>query len=408
MRKLHTDVKIAVANLKATRLRTALTILGVVIGISAVTTTLSLGEGIKSVIARQITNLGANQLTVRTGKLSVGANKSIDFDFLTAMSTSTITEEDLKSVQQTKGVEAAAPLALITGSIKSGNVAGRGQIIATTKDLAKVIDVKMHTGSFLEDNITAGSVVLGRDLAVELTGSDVSIGHMIKLRGQEFTITGIMQNFKESSAVNPLLDINRTAFVTIDTGRDFHANGLQIAQINARLGEKVDIGKVSKDVKQRLLENHSDEEDFSVLSPADSQKVTDNMFWVVSAMIGAVAAISIVVGGIGIMNIMLVSVTERTREIGIRKAVGATNHQILLQFLVEALIMSVAGGLLGLGLGYVMAFFIGTSFNILPVLTWWIVLMSLAISVGVGLIFGIWPGLRAAGKDPIEALRHYQ
>ncbi len=408
MLKLRTDIKIAIKNLKATRLRTALTILGVVIGISSITTTLSLGEGVKSMVAGQINSLGSNQVTVRTGKPNLGPNKSFNFDFLAAMSTSTLNEEDLKSVQETKSVEVAAPLALVTGSIKSSDVDGRGQIIATTKDLAAVVGIKMHSGSFLEDNITAGSVVLGRDLAIELTGSDVSIGHMIKLRGQDFTITGIMQNFQESSAVNPLLDINRAAFISLGTAKGFHVSGLQIMQINARINENANMDQTLSSIKQEILTNHGEEEDFSVLSPKDTVAITDNMFWAISALISAVAAISIVVGGIGIMNIMLVGVTERTREIGIRKAVGATNHQILVQFLVEALIMSIVGGLLGLVFGYFVAFFIGTNFNIIPMLTWKIAIISLSISAGVGLVFGLWPGLRASRKNPIDALRHYQ
>lgn len=404
------NFKIALTNLRATRMRTMLTVLGIVIGVASVTVVLALGEGAKNMVRSQVEALGENVLTIRPGKAVRDADGRVNsYNFLAALSASTLTERDLQTVSHTPDVAAAAPLMLLTGRITNGEgKPGTGTIAATNAAAHDVFDLGIRSGAFITADSPRGTVVLGETLAIELLGSDSAIGSKITLRGQEFTVVGILKHFDSSASVSSIFDLNQVAFIQMDDGRAFNQGITQIQQINVRTGDSADPKAVSRTVFQKLLHNHGGEEDFSVLRPEETVQLTDSMFKILTGFTTAVASISIIVGGVGVMNIMLVSVTERTREIGIRKAVGATNAQILSQFLIEALMMSTVGGLLGVLVGYTLAYLGGTFLGFMPGLTITIVLVALGISVGVGLLFGAWPAIKAARKDPIEALRYFQ
>jgi putative ABC transport system permease protein len=251
-------------------------------------------------------------------------------------------------------------------------------------------------------------VALGQQLALDLFGSDTTLGQKIFIRGQEFTVVGILDHFASSTTISTVFDLNNAAFIPLEAGKAFNQGIAQIQQINIRTATGSNSRNVASNLRQKLLANHGGEEDFTVLRPEETLKLTDDLFHILTSLTAAVASISIVVGGIGIMNIMLVSVTERTREIGIRKAVGATNQQVLHQFLIEALLMSTVGGVIGILAGYSLAFAAGVYLGFMPAITTSILLISLGVSLGVGLLFGAWPAIKAARKDPIEALRYFQ
>jgi len=404
------DLKIAIANLKATKMRTALTILGIIIGVASVTMVFALGEGAKDMVAGQAHQLGDNMLTVRPGKATRDANGNVTgYNFLAALSASTLTEYDLNTITKAPGVAAAAPLMLVTGSVTNMDKKSQGTIVATTPDCYDVLNLNLRAGGFISAATPRGTVVLGDDVAIALLGSDTVIGQTINLRGQTFTVNGILKHFDSSASVSNVFDLNQAAFIQLDDGKSFNQGIAQIQQINVRSTEVSAAKQTSSSIQKALLANHGGEEDFSVLRPEETVQLTDNVFKIVTGFTSAVASISIIVGGVGIMNIMLVSVTERTREIGIRKAVGATNYQILSQFLIEALLMSIIGGIGGIIFGYALAYIAGTIFlGFLPGISLHIICIALGVSLSVGVLFGAWPAIKAARKDPIEALRYFQ
>jgi putative ABC transport system permease protein len=404
------NLKIALNNLRATRVRTALTVLGIVIGVTSVTAVLALSEGAKNAVRDQAKELGDDLITVRPGKATRDtAGNVVAYDYLAAFGSSTITERDLSAIKATEGVKIAAPLMLVTGSLRSAEkTAANSAIIGTTEQGDEALGLTLRAGQFLDEKTNADTVVLGSSLAVELLGSDTLIGQQITIRGEPFTVIGILDHFGSSATVSTVFDLNRTAFVQLHAAKAFNQGISNLQQIVVRSAPEFAPADVAKNLEQKVVASHDFEEDISVLLPNETVQISDGLFQMLSSAISAVAAISILVGGVGVMNIMLVSVTERTREIGIRKAVGATNQQILSQFLIEALVMTVAGGILGIIVGYAIAYVLGLIFGFLPGISWIVFAAALGVSIVVGLLFGAWPAIKAARKDPIEALRYFQ
>jgi len=409
---LMIDVRIALKSLKATRVRTGLTVLGIVIGVAAITAVLALGEGAKATIHDQVRQLGDDLLTVRSGQGTRDNKGNLsDYNFWAALGSSTITEYDLEKIQQTKGVKVASPLMAITGSVRANSndqPVKNTSIIATNTNFARVAGLKVHSGDFLDESAERNTVVLGQRLAIQMLGSDTAIGHTVYLRGEPFTVIGILNEHSVPTNLSDLYDYNRAAFIPMDAGKAFNQGVAQIQQINLRVDSGKQIQQTARDVTTTVSHNHGGEDDFVVLRPEEALTLTNNILRIATQFSTAIAAISLIVGGVGIMNIMLVSVTERTREIGIRKAVGATNAQVLRQFLIEALVMSVVGGLLGTALSYGIAWLLGNAFGVMPIINWQIFGTAMLVAIGVGVVFGITPALKAARKDPIEALRQMQ
>jgi putative ABC transport system permease protein len=410
MRVLLTDIRIALTSLRSTRIRTGLTMLGIIIGVACITTVIALGEGAKGAIGSQITQLGGNVLTIRPGKADRDqAGNITNYNLLASIGATTITERDYNTVKSLPGIKNAAPFMLVTGSVKSGDrTAKNAQIIASNTNLQPVLNLQMGDGEFLNETIDRNTVVIGSDLADEMYDTQQVLGRKLSLRKQDFTVVGVLK--KNNSPTNLSgFDLNRAAYVRLDAGKGFNQGIAQIQQIMVQAPDAdKDINALSGNIFNKLLENHGGEEDFAVLKPADTKRIADSTFAILTAVTSAIASISIIVGGVGIMNIMLVSVTERTREIGIRKSVGASDRQVLRQFLIEALVMSVGGGVIGIAVAYAVAFLIAIQFGFIPALSIPIIALALGVSIGTGIVFGSYPALKAARKDPIDALRQYQ
>jgi putative ABC transport system permease protein len=394
-------------SLKTTRMRTLLTTLGVVIGVASVTTILSLSSGVSYVVNKQVDNLKSNIAVVRPGagdSTNLFSNPTVDRSY----TASTLTEKDVEDIQKVEGVEDAAPLMVVSGSLKAGGtVVSNETILASTPELQEIAGLPIRDGQFIDSVTNRDTAVIGSQLSVDLFGTDQSIGQTFKVRQQTFTVIGVMRTMNDPINFNNV-DFDRTAIISIESGKSFHQGVAEIQQINLRAKDADSLQRVLGKVDATLMKNHQHERDFTVLSGRQIAEPSNRFFLALTGVMTAIAAISLLVGGIGIMNIMLVGVAERTREIGLRKAVGASNSNIIWQFLIEALIISALGGVFGYIAGYVLAFAISTFFTFSPAFTWQIALVALGLSIGIGTLFGIYPAVRASKKDPIESLRHYR
>lgn len=402
---LLVHLQIALASLRSTRVRTGLTTLGIVIGIAAITLVLALGEGAKQAVSSHLQEFDKNLIVIRPGTARETPAGPIDFAPLASYAATTLTEQDYTAVQSIKGISAAAPIMLISGSVKTDNLVAPGApIVATEPPLVDIFNLTARQGQFIDDLTERDTVTIGQQLSIELYGTDQSLGQRLIIRGREHIVVGVLQNIANPLGINGV-DINRAAIVNLNAGKSFNQGIAQIQQINVRVENERDIPRVVAEMYQTILKNHSGENDFTVLRGDEASKVTDNYLQVLIGIVSLIASISLVVGGIGIMNIMLVSVAERTREVGIRKSLGATHGHIFWQFIIESLVMSLVGGLIGFALAYALAFAISLELHFTPALTWPIFGIAIGMSALVGVVFGLFPAFRAARKDPIAALR---
>lgn len=402
------NVKMALASLRSARVRSLLTMLGIIIGITSVVTTVSIGEGIKQQITGQINRLGSDLVTVRSGKAinRDEAGNITGVNLFSALSSSTLTETDLKAVQQTPNVKVAVPFSLITGVPQAdGREYQPGQVIATTEGIPDILNQKVEYGAFFTaDESNKEVAVIGRTVAEQLFKENVPVGKSFTVRGQSFLVRGVFEEFP-SSQLSPNTDFNNSIFIPYEVGKRISGGPPQISQVLAKPFDASATDLVAADIRQAVLTTHAGQEDFTVLKQEESLSIASNVLDLLTNMIAAVAAISLLVGGIGIMNIMFVSVTERTHEIGIRKAIGATDGQILTQFLIEALMLSVIGSIIGVIISVLANYLLRIFTNLTPVITLPVIGVAVGVSILVGVIFGTAPALKAARKDPIQALR---
>ena len=393
--------------LRRSRGRTLLTVAGIAIGIASVTCILSIGGGVQQMIGGQVDELGGALAVVRPGVQTRDPNAFVNPVAQQSFSTSTLTDSDVAALSEIKHVAAVVPLMTIEGSIKTQDkLVANNVVLATTPDFSKVASITMKSGQFLDEVTNDNTAVVGEDLAVELFETDHPIGQVITVRGVNLTIIGVIK--KASNPINfNNVDFSHAVVVSFERGRLFHQGRSQIQQINLLADSAATIGDVTKAANDTLLQTHLGEKDFTITTGDEISKPTNQLFKAITDVMTAIAAISLFVGGIGIMNIMLVNVAERTREIGIRKAVGASHGTIMAQFIIESLIMSLIGGILGYALGLIGAFAISLFLYFTPCITWQSAVGALIMAVAIGTIFGIYPAIKASRKNTIESLRQY-
>ena len=403
---ITTHIRIALESLRANRVRTSLTTLGIIIGVASISLVLALGEGAKQAISGQIDQLDGNIIVIKPGQK--GFRDSSAYNPYNTAITSTLTEHDYATALKAPDAVAVAPLMLISGTVKNASTEAKGApIIATSDKLASILRLNIISGDFLSSSVVRDTVVLGQQLSIELYGTDQSIGQQITIKGRPHTIIGVVKNTRQPINISGV-NLDNSVYTSLDNGKSFNQGIAQIQQIIISATTPAQIPALRQTLDQALLANHEGERDFAVLAGSNISTSADEFFNSILIVTAIVASIAIVVGGIGIMNILLVSVTERTREIGIRKAVGATDTQIMWQFMIEALAMSLSGGIIGLAIAYGLAYLIGSALFFSPALNWQIIVGSLSIALFVGIVFGVYPAVKAARKDPIEALRQYQ
>jgi putative ABC transport system permease protein len=384
-------VRLAFSRLRTSRVRAALTMLGVIIGVASVVALVGVGQGTTSGITSRLAGLGTNLLTVNPKTGSTG-----------------LTLADVDAVAVIPNVAAVAPELQRSGTVASGTVTATTSIIGTNASYPQVRAYDVWQGTFLTDVSVADNlrvVVLGATVADNLKLGAASIGTDITINGLPFRVIGILQPKGGTGAQDPddqvmvPIGVVQKYFVGNGTIRTI---GISVASVDAMTEAKTAITTAL--YKQHDLASTATA-DFTILDQAQLLATATSIAGTLALLLGGIASISLVVGGIGIMNIMLVSVRERTREIGIRKAVGARGRDILAQFLIEALTLSLLGGLigvvLGLGISALIGQIAGWGFAFSPT----IVAVALLFSLAVGIVFGVWPARQAARLDPISALR---
>jgi len=411
---LRESLVTALRSLRANKVRSGLTMLGIIIGVAAVIAMLSIGRGAQAAITSQIQSMGTNLLFVQPGAVEQGGVRQA------SGSAQTLTYEDALAIADPNncpGVALVAPEVSTFGQIvyQGNNVNARVQ--GVTAEYAEVRNYQVADGEFIDaGQVSARSAVavLGSNIAATLFGDDNPVGQSIRVSNVNLRVIGVLAS-KGGTGFGSQDDVVLVPLTTAQSRferRQFRGD-TGVSQISVQVADERQIDQATAEISAVLRERHHIlfEDDFQVSSQADFLSMANQVTGVLTVFLGGVAAISLLVGGIGIMNIMLVSVTERTREIGIRKAVGAKRRDILVQFLTEATVLSVAGGLLGILLGWGISRLIsGVSITggagIATVLSVDSVLLATGFSMAVGLFFGIYPAARAASLRPIDALRY--
>ncbi|MGB0384922.1 MAG: ABC transporter permease [Ardenticatenaceae bacterium] len=401
----------ALGSLFANKMRSLLTMLGVIIGVASVVALLALGGGAGDSITGQFESLGTNLLTVSPGSPSSrGPGSSGTAQTLTLDDAYAISALNLPVLGVAPKFNSIAQLVALAADTSS-------QVVGTTSNYKLVNNLNLASGVFFDDGHVSGTspvIVLGATVATELFGSGQAIGQTVKVKGQTLRVIGVLK----AEGGGTFGSVDDQAFVPISTaqkrlfgGRTPDGNGYLVSTIAVLVSNNDDMAIVEERIELLLREKHGldldgTQDDFDVMNQASFLDTLDTVISVFTLFLSAVAGISLLVGGIGIMNIMLVSVTERTREIGLRKALGARYEDILLQFVVEALLLSLMGGVIGLALGSSVALGVTLSGLLEAAVSPSSALLSLGFSLAVGLFFGIYPARQAAKLNPIQALRY--
>ncbi len=410
---IRQSVRIALHALAANKLRAALTMLGIIIGVGAVTALLSIGEGAQAEILSDIEGIGSNLIYVTPGSLSMGTawNRSAGSDVLTL--------EDAQAIAKPgncPNCSAVAPQLDHSGEVVYRDASLYTTITGATPEFLSVRNFAIDKGQFFSEQEVAAAArvaAIGADAAESLFGPEEALGRIVRVNRVPFRIIAV---FKKRGGVGLgdtrdrglVIPLNTAAYLfRRDTSLGTRPN--TITSINVSAVDATRIDQAIEDITRVLRERHHiqyEQDDFSVTSLKDIKELTSSVAKILTVLLAAVAAISLLVGGIGIMNIMLVSVMERTREIGLRKAVGARRQDILGQFLIEAVILSLAGGVVGILFGFLVSGIVNLTGEFQVQISLGSVLLSAGFSAAVGLFFGIFPAQRAARLNPIDALRY--
>ena len=387
----------AVNALLANKLRSLLTMLGIIIGVGAVIAMVSIGMGVRTSVADSFASLGSNMLIIMPGSTNHGGVRGA------AGSRKSLKYDDAKAIEsKIKGIDYVSPTVSSSYQVVNGNLNWNTSVEGVTPELMQIRALKVVNGSF----ISASDMNKRSTVAANLFGAENPVGQNIRINNQPFKVIGITASKGQSIGQ----DQDDVIYIPLTTAQERMLAITHIHSVNIQVSSPEKMDQVQAEIENLLRQRHhiraGMEDDFTVRNMTSLMESFTENTNMITLLLGSIASISLLVGGIGIMNIMMVSVTERTREIGIRKALGATSSNVLMQFMIESMVIGIVGGVIGIASGILLSKAIGafggltTTVDILPVL------VSFSFAVGIGLFFGIYPARKAARLDPIDALRY--
>lgn len=382
------SIRMAFRSIRSNKLRSALTMLGIIIGVSSVIVLVSMAQGSSTTVTNQINQLGTNLLTVNT----FGTNLAL-------------TQDKIDELSKLSGVEAVSPVVSGRGTVAVGRTSSQESLMATNPDYSTVRNVNVSEGRFITDldiEYRQKIAVLGATTAANLFPTSDPVGQYILVNGTSFKVVGVLAS-KGSSLGSSGDDV---VIVPLSTGeRLLKQTDINTVYLEGSSANQLDIVQAEVEAKlASLFPNNTDS--YSVSNQQDLMNTMSSVTQSMTLMLGGIAGISLLVGGIGIMNIMLVSVSERTKEIGIRKAIGAKRRDVMLQFLIEAAVLSSMGGIIGIILGLGIGKVLTSAFNMTLTYSSSVMILSFIFSVVVGVVFGVFPANKASKLNPIQALRY--
>ncbi len=399
------NFKSAIASLRSARGRSLLTMAGIIIGISSVITLVSLGDGLKYKVNSQIHQLGDQVLTIRSG--SLGTSKTSQANYLALLNASTLTPQDVEIAAKVPGVRYVSPMSFVTSIATSqSGKANNISVVGTSQDFAHMLRQDLAYGSYFQDDWESKNfAVIGPLAGKQLFDGVNPLGRSLTVLNTEFRVAGILEPNSGGLFSVAETDFNSAIFIPAEVAYSLSRGAPNILQILVAPTPGAKVDQVISSLTAALTQAHQ-QQDFSVLKQNDLLSIAGGVIDTLTNFITAIAAIALLVGGIGIMDILLVSISERTREIGVRKAVGATNRQIMNQFMIEGLVLSVSGGVIGIVLALAINGLLRLYTSLQPIISIPVIVIAAGMAIVIGVVFSAAPALQAARKDPIEALRH--